>query len=65
MNENLPDRVANPGSQAGPGASQNDRKDISPVAGDPFRQALLAIPVADHEEDLFLRDPGLPRVVEL
>jgi hypothetical protein len=35
------------------------------VAGDPFRQALLAIPVADHEEDLFLRDPGLPRVVEL
>jgi hypothetical protein len=48
-----------------PDVSQNDRKDISPVAGDPFRQALLAIPVADHEEDLFLRDPGLPRVVEL
>ena len=38
---------------------------MSPVPGDPFREALLAVPVADDEEDLFLRDPELPRVVEL
>ncbi len=65
MNENLSDRVANPGGQADPGAFQDDRQVMSPVLGDPFRQALLAVPVADDEEDLFLRDPGLPRVVEL
>lgn len=65
MNEDLPDRVANPGGQAGPGACQNDHKDISPVAGDPFRQALLAVPAADDEEDLFLRDNSLPRTIEI
>lgn len=65
MSENLPDRIASPVGQAAPGASQDERYVMSPAPGDPFRQALLAIPLADDEEDLFLRDPGVPRVVEL
>jgi hypothetical protein len=64
MSEDLPDRVASSGGQVGLVGSQDDRQVMSPVPGDPFRQALLAIPVADDEEDLFLRDPGLPREVE-